>query len=76
MHPDERRRRRRHAVALGIALTSLLAFIWPGYTLAARIEPYLLGLPFALAWLVLWILACFATFLWLYLIESRESGEP
>lgn len=39
----------------------LLAMIWPGYAMfGARIEPYVLGLPFSLAWVVGWVLLTFA----------------
>lgn len=39
------------------ALT-LFAVTWPGYAwLGNRIEPFVLGLPFSLAWLIGWVLA-------------------
>lgn len=37
-----------------------LALVWPGYALVGdRIEPFVLGLPFAFAWTVGWVLASF-----------------
>ncbi|TDJ79746.1 MAG: hypothetical protein E2O39_00385 [Planctomycetota bacterium] len=36
------------------------ALVWPGYALAGdRIEPFVLGLPFAFAWTIGWVLAAF-----------------
>ena len=32
-----------------------LAVTWPGLVLFARIEPFILGLPFSLAWISAWI---------------------
>lgn len=47
-----------------MVLLLLLAEIWPGYLLADRLTPYVLGLPFDLAWLVLCIAMLFVA-LWL-----------
>jgi len=42
------------------ALCCLAAITWPGYDwLGNRIEPYVLGLPFSLAWVVGWVLLSF-----------------
>ena len=33
------------------------AMVWPGYGwFGNRIEPYVLGLPFSLFWIILWVL--------------------
>jgi hypothetical protein len=38
----------------------LLGSTWPGYALVgARLEPRILGLPFAFAWTIGWVLATF-----------------
>jgi hypothetical protein len=37
-----------------------LALTWPGYELVGnRVEPFVVGLPFTLAWNVGWVLATF-----------------
>lgn len=41
----------------------LVAVIWPGYLLANRITPEILGLPFSLAWNVLWVALSFVALL-------------
>ena len=39
---------------------------WPGYMwFGAKIEPMVFGIPFALAWVVVWMIASFFG-LWLY----------
>jgi len=38
----------------------LLAVCWPGYArFGNSIEPYVLGIPFSLAWVVGWVIATF-----------------
>ena len=49
-----------HALFGGYALVCLAALTWPGYALLGnRIEPYVLGLPFSLAWNVFWVVLTF-----------------
>lgn len=38
---------------LGVVL--LVALTFPGYALANRVDPILLGMPFGMFWIVLWI---------------------
>ena len=64
---------RRHRILLGIVLLALAASVWPGYLLGARIEPYLLGLPFSLVWLVLCITAVFVALLLTFRADMREK---
>lgn len=64
---------RRHKVLLGVVLLALLASIWPGYLPGARIEPYVLGLPFSLVWLVGAILAVFIALLLTFRADMREG---
>jgi hypothetical protein len=41
-------------------ILALCCLTWPGYELlAARIEPMVFGVPFSLAWVVIWILLTF-----------------
>ena len=52
----------------------LLAQIWPGYMwFGGRIEPYIVGLPFSLAWTVGWIVVTFGGLL-AYHLSAPRSG--
>ncbi|HEY3645383.1 MAG TPA: hypothetical protein VGM16_08605 [Gammaproteobacteria bacterium] len=67
---------RRHKLLLGVVLAALVASIWPGYLLGDHIEPYLLGLPFSLVWLVLCIVAVFIALLLTFRADMRAGrGE-
>jgi hypothetical protein len=68
--------RRRRRLALGFTLWFLVvlaALLWPIHPIAARIEPYVLGLPFGFFWVVLWLLLSFAGLVLLYAL--RYGGE-
>lgn len=43
---------KREAVFALLALVLLLLLIFPGYELGNRVEPFVLGLPFSLFWVV------------------------
>ena len=60
-------------VLLGIYLAiCLLSLVWPGAELAGgRIEPYVFGLPFSLAWYAGWSVM---TFLALFLYHRVTGG--
>ena len=46
------------------ALLCLGAMTWPGYAIFGNsIEPYVLGLPFSLVWVVGWVLLTFVVLL-------------
>ncbi|HEY1991044.1 MAG TPA: hypothetical protein VGH71_01185 [Gammaproteobacteria bacterium] len=64
---------RRHRLLLGIVLLALVASVWPGYLLGARISPYVLGLPFSLVWPVLCIVAVFVALLLTFRADMRAS---
>ena len=52
-------------------LCCLAAIIWPGYDwLGNRIEPYVFGLPFSLAWVVGWVLLSFVA-----LVAYHSTGK-
>ncbi|MFT7679335.1 MAG: hypothetical protein ACI8QC_003336 [Planctomycetota bacterium] len=61
-------------VALGVyLLVALLALAWPGPDLiAGRIRPFVLGLPFAMAWNTGWVVL---TFLTLALYHSKVGAQ-
>lgn len=73
--PGSQRTRRWPHVALALyALVCLLALVWPLYdVIANRLEPYVLGLPFSLAWIVGWALLTFAVLVAYYAVtEGRD----
>ena len=59
---------------IGLAIYSvvcLLAICWPGYAMFGNsIEPFVLGVPFSLAWVVGWVLLTF-----LVLLVYHGTGE-
>ena len=64
---------RRHKLFLTLVLLLLGLCIWPGYLPAARIQPYLFGLPFGLAWIVLCLLAVFAVLVLTFRADMRAE---
>ena len=47
-----------HALFATHCALTLFACTWPGYSwLGNRVEPFILGLPFSLAWLIGWVVA-------------------
>jgi hypothetical protein len=52
-----------------------LCIVWPGMAvLGARVEPYVLGLPFALAWMVGWIVATFGVLAVYHVLRERSDA--
>lgn len=61
-----------HVLLAVYSVVCLAALTWPGYALFGnRIEPYVLGLPFSLAWNVGWIVVTFVVLA----IFHRTSAE-
>jgi len=54
-------------------LLFVVAVTWPGMLLFNRIEPLLLGLPFSMFWIALWVFCSFLVFLLVDSVESREG---
>jgi hypothetical protein len=55
-------------------ITCLLALIWPGYPLfGAKVEPRLLGLPFAFIWTIGWVVATFVVLVLFHRSVERED---
>jgi len=73
--PSDRRSRLRLGL-FGLYVVICLAMIcWPGYeTFGGRIEPYVFGLPFSLAWVVGWVLAAFVVLTAFHLTAREDSG--
>ena len=49
----------------------VLAVTWPGMVPFNRIEPLILGIPFSMFWIALWV---FCSFLVLVVVDRVESG--
>jgi hypothetical protein len=49
--------------------------LWPAYLPALRMEPYILGLPFAYAWIVGCIAAAFIVLLLTYRADRRTASS-
>jgi len=62
---------RRRLWYLFFALT-FLGFIWPGVTLANRIEPMIFGIPFLFFWFIALVLIQFAGMLVMHFTEKRR----
>jgi hypothetical protein len=66
--------RRRRLLFLALAVTAACAVIWPIYPLATSARPFVLGLPFSLAWLIGWLLLIFVGLVGLYRHDRRRSA--
>jgi len=51
---------------------TFLGYIWPGVTLANRIEPYILGFPFLFAWFIGLVLVQFAGLLVIHFTGDQD----
>jgi len=51
-----------------------MALVWPGFPMIGnRIEPYILGVPFSLAWNIGWVVASFAALFLYHLTQAEED---
>ena len=50
-----------------------VGLVWPVYPVFATVRPFVLGIPFSLAYVVILLLAGFAALLGLYLWEGRRG---
>jgi len=51
------------------------AVTWPGMIPFNRIEPTVLGLPFSMAWIALWIILSFVVLLLVDRVEERGGKD-
>lgn len=74
---SDRPARRRAQVAITVFfIVVFLALMWPVYPLFSRIHPWVLGLPFSLAYLLVILVLTFAVLLFFYLWETGKGrGE-
>jgi membrane protein implicated in regulation of membrane protease activity len=69
-------RPRRARLLFAAWLAAAAVFLtWPGALPFNRIRPYVLGLPFSLAWVVLWIVAGLVVFLVMDRALVREDAR-
>ena len=62
-------------LAIAFFALQVVAATYPGLALFARIEPRVLGLPFAFVWLTFWIAASGLVLWGLHAVESRHRRE-
>ena len=76
MSPESRRGRLRDLLFAGFVVCCIGALTWPGYAwLGNRIEPFVLGLPFSLAWVFGWVLASFVALALYHATDRERRGE-
>lgn len=69
---DAPARRRRTFAFMVVVAGAGLALIWPVYPSVAGVRPYVLGLPFSLAWVVGWLVVVFVALVLLYRAEESD----
>lgn len=62
-------------LAIAFYLLMTIALVYPGYVPFNRIRPFILGLPFALFWQILWLLGAIALLSGVYLWERAHQGR-
>lgn len=58
-----------------VLIVATVALIWPVYSQFSSVEPYILGLPLSLAWVVGWLAIVFVTVALLYRAEEHGSED-
>ena len=53
----------------------VLAVTWPGMLPFNRVHPLILGLPFSMFWIALWVFCSFLVLLFVDRVEGRHRGE-
>ena len=62
-------RRRFQTIFIVVMVLAFLPTIFPIFSFANRVEPFVFGLPFVFFWVVLWILVVFSLLLLMYLMD-------
>lgn len=68
------RRRRVYRAVLAFYLAATAGLVWPVYAAFGGIRPAVLGIPFSLFYVIVWVVASFLVLLGLYLWEGRLEG--
>jgi hypothetical protein len=66
----------RRTVVVGVVILATLALTWPVYPFFSAAQPYVLGLPLSLAWVVGWLAVVFVTLAAVYWVEEVTPGDP
>lgn len=53
----------------------LAMLIFPFFSIGNRVEPFIFGLPFSMAWVLLWIVIEFIGLLVFLRLDSRGEGD-
>jgi hypothetical protein len=61
-----------HPLMMLYFLVCVLAMIWPGATLANRIDPMIIGLPFFMFWYLAWLVVLFIGLIICYNTEEDD----
>lgn len=69
------RRRRVYRAVLVFYLAATAGLVWPVYAAFGGIRPVVLGIPFSLFYVIVWVVASFLVLLGLYLWEGRLEGD-
>ena len=78
LHRREARRSKLRWTRRGVALFFILfvvAVTWPGMIPFNRIQPLVLGLPFSMFWIALWVFSSFLVLVVVDKIEGRAREE-
>lgn len=67
---DSPKLKRRRLIFLAVWCCAAAMVLWPIYPVFSGVEPLILGLPLAFAWVILTVLVMFVALLWLYLGEE------
>lgn len=58
-----------------VGVVLLLALTFPGYALANRVDPILLGMPFSMFWIVLWVVIGAVALLVVYFKDADKADD-
>lgn len=61
-------------LAISYYVAMLIFMTYPGYVPFSRVRPFVLGMPFALFWQVLWVSGAVAVLMGLYIWETRRAA--
>lgn len=69
-----RRERRSYRAVLLFFVVALAALLWPVYPLFGGIRPMVLGMPFSLYYVTVWLVGSFLVLLGVFLWEGRRGA--
>lgn len=69
------KRKPMHPIMMLYFTVCVLALIWPGATLANRIDPMIMGLPFFMFWYMAWFFVVFVGCVICYRTDARGEGN-